>query len=129
MALNGIATSVRNDMCNALVDAIDAGSTDTGGDLLVYTTAFGTLLASLEFSATAFGAAASGIATANSISDDSSADDTGTAAVLRIQDQDNTQVIDGSVGTSGEDLNLSSTSITATDIVSVTSATITMPAS
>lgn len=129
MALNSITTTVRNAMCDALVDAIDTGSTDAGGDLLIYTAAFGTLLASLLFGDPAFGNAATGTATANIITDDSSADDTGTAAVLRIQDQDNTQVIDGSVGTSGQDLNLNTTSITSGDVVSVTSATITMPAS
>lgn len=128
MALT-LATAVRNAAADAVVDLIDAGSTDATGDLGIYTTAFGTLLALPLFANPAFGAAASGVATANAITDDSSADATGTAAVLRIRDRDNTNLIDGSVGTSGEDLNLNTTSITTGDVVSITSATITMPAS
>jgi len=116
-------------MCDALVDAIDTGSTDSGGDLLIYTTAFGTLLAEPQFGDPAFGSAASGVATANAITDDSAANNTGTAAVCRIQDRDNTQVVDGSVGSGSGDLDLNTTSITTNDIVAVTSATITQPAS
>jgi len=53
---------------------------------------------------------------------DSSANATGTATWFRIVKADGTTfVMDGSVGTSGSDLNLSSTSIVATQPVSVTS--------
>lgn len=129
MAINNIATTVRNAMCDAFVDAIDVGTTDASGDLQVRTSGGTTLLAELTFSATAFGAASSGAATANAITDDSSADASGTAAVMRIRNRDNTTVAEGTVGTSGADLNLNTVSITAGDRVSVTSATITMPAS
>lgn len=129
MALNNVATGVRNSQADALVDAIDAGSTDPNGDIQIHTSAFGTLLAELDFANPAFGAAASGVATANAIADDSDADATGAAAVLRIRDRDNGTVVEGTVGTSGEDLNLNTTSITAGDIVSITAATITAPAS
>ena len=129
MALNNISTAARNAIADAFVDQIDVGSTDSGGDLNIYTAAFGTLLAEPQFSATAFGAAAAGVATANAITSDSSANATGTAAVLRIQDQDNATVAEGTVGTSGEDLNLNTTSITSGDTVAITSATLTAPAS
>ena len=70
--------------------------------------------------------ASSGSLTANSITQDSSADATGTATWFRIVKSDGTtHVLDGSVGTSGADLNLTSTSIVATEPVSVTSLVIT----
>lgn len=127
MAINNIATTERDTMCNALVDAIDAGGGN--GLIEIWTAAFGTKLATLTFSATAFGASSGGTATAASITDDSSADATGTAAVLRVTSSTPTTVFEGTVGTSGADLNLNTVSITALDTVSITSMTVTMPAS
>jgi len=130
MAINNIRTTVRNAMCDAYVDDLDTGTTDTGADLQIHTAAFGALLAEMEFSATAFGAAAVGVATANAISDETSAPATGTAALIRLRDQDNATHSEGTAGatSSGEDLEMNTTSITTGDTVSVTSATITMPA-
>lgn len=127
MAINNIATSVRNTMCDAFVDAIDAGA--GAGTLKIYTGSFAALLGTLTFSDPAFGSASNGTATANAISDDTSADNTGTAAVLRISDSSPATVAEGTVGTSGADLNLNTTSITSGDRISCSSATVTMPAS
>lgn len=127
MAINNIATDVRNDIVDAVTAQIDAGA--AGGTLAIYTSAFGTLLATLTFSTTSFGAASSGTATAASITSDSSADATGTAAVFRVADSDTNTVFEGTVGTSGADLNLNTVSITSGDTVSITSMTLTMPAS
>jgi hypothetical protein len=92
------------------------------------TAASGTLLAELRFGATAFGAAAAGVITANAITADSSADNTGTAGYFRVLKSDGTTcVYDGSVGTSGADLNLNTTSIVAAAAVTVTSLTVTLP--
>ena len=78
------------------------------------TAASGTLLAELRFGATAFGAAASGVITANAITEDSSANNTGTAGYYRALESDGTTALwDGTVGTSGADLNLNSTNIQA----------------
>jgi len=85
-------------------------------------------LASLPLSATAFAAASGGVATANAITDDSSADATGTAAWFRIYKSDHTTgVIDGTVGTGTHDLVVNTTSIIATIIVEVTSLTVALP--
>ena len=85
-----------------------------------------TLLAELTCNATFAGAAASGVLTLNSITQDSSANATGTATWFRIVKSDGTtHVMDGDVGTSGSDLNLVTTSIVATQPVSISSATIT----
>ena len=56
---------------------------------------------------------------------DSSANATGTATWFRLVDSTGTCCIDGNVGTSGSDLNLTTTSIVATQPVTVSSATIT----
>jgi hypothetical protein len=88
----------------------------------------GTLLAELQFNATAFGAAAAGVITANAITQDSSADNTGVAGTYRALKSDGTTALwDGTVSTSGADLNLNSTSINAGVAVSVSSLTVTLP--
>lgn len=88
-----------------------------------------TLLAELAMSATAFAAAAGTgtvTKTANTITQDSSADATGTASFFRIYKSDGTTCrVQGSVGTSGADLNLVTTSIVAGQPVAVSSLVIT----
>jgi hypothetical protein len=80
------------------------------------------LLAELTFGSPAFGAAVSGVITANAITKDSSANASGTAAWFRCVASDGTtKLMDGSVGTSGCDLNLNSVAISAGAEVSVTS--------
>lgn len=95
-----------------------------------------TLLATLTFGSTAFGsAAASGSAgskiveaDANSITSDTSADATGTATWFRALESNGTTVIlDGSVGTSGADLNLATVSIIAGGTVEVTGFSLSQP--
>lgn len=81
------------------------------------------LLAELRFSATAAPAAVAGVLTFNAITS-ATAGNTGTATWFRALGSDGTTVVmDGSVDTSGANLNLSSTSIIAADTVSVTSFT------
>lgn len=87
-----------------------------------------TLLAELTCNATFAPSATGGVLTLNSITADGSANATGTATWFRIvQSGGSTFVLDGSVGTSGSDLNLNSTSIVSGGTVSVTSFTITAP--
>ncbi len=89
-----------------------------------------TLLADLTLGGTAFAAAASGVATANAITADSSADNTGTATFFRVLESDLTTVVfQGTVGTSGAELNLSSVSVIAGGPVSVSALTYTQAAS
>lgn len=117
---------------NAMLDAI---TTAAGGSALlrIYDgtrPASGgtatTKLAELTCNATFAPSASGGVLTLNSITQDSSADATGTATWFRIVKSDGTTfVMDGSVGTSGSDLNLVTTSIVATQPVSVTSFVIT----
>jgi hypothetical protein len=87
-----------------------------------------TLLAELRFGNPAFGAAADGVATANAITGEDSALATSTATWFRVLQSNGTTVLwDGTVGTSGADLNLDSTSITTADTVDIDSMTYTQP--
>jgi hypothetical protein len=132
MAINNVSTAARNAACDAIVDQFDAGSSN--GVIQIYTAAFGTLLATLAFSDPAYGAASSGTAQENTITDDSSADDTGTAAVFRISTTNDgstpvATVLEGTVGTSGADINFNSVSFVTGDTVSITDFPFTYPAS
>lgn len=127
MAINNIATALRNTLCDAFVDAIDAAT--AAGYLEIHTAAFAAKLATLTFSTTAFGAATSGAATANAITSDTSCDATGTAAVFRVLDGNATTLFEGTVSTSGADINFDSVAFSAGTTISISSGTITMPAS
>lgn len=109
MTIN-ISTVLRNRACDVLVDTIDDGSTAPNGYLEIRTgvkpnspqnAAVGTLLATLNFSPTAFGDAVSGVATANTISGDTSIDATGTATWFRIYNRDSTALMDGDITLTG----------------------------
>lgn len=144
MANTKIANAEALSACDAVVDALDGG---TGAAVLkIYAgsqpadpdTAVGTqtLLAELTCNDPAFGNAADddpgGKATANSISDDTSANASGTAAWFRAETSSGNAVIDGDVSSTGAgtgDLQLDSTSISSGATVAVTSWTVTMPES
>jgi hypothetical protein len=129
-----LTNAVRTLMCDAAVDSVDAGS--GAGTIEIRTgaqptnaddTDSGTLLATLTFSDPAFGACATGVGTASSITSDSSADATGTAGYFVVKDSTGTKKFTGSIGTSGADMNLVTTSITAGQPVQITSFTFTVP--
>lgn len=122
------STTLRNAMLDqittaaggsALLRIYDGTRPSTGGTAT-------TLLAELTCNATFAASASSGVLTLNSITQDSSANATGTATWFRIVKSDGTTfVLDGNVGTSGSDLNLTTTSIVSGQPVSISSATIT----
>jgi hypothetical protein len=117
------AASLRTARMTAVRDAIDAGSGP--GTLEIGTTAMGTVLAVLTFSDPC-GTVSGDVLTFSAITQDSSADATGTAAEARIKDSTGSVVISGlSVGTSGTNIIMSSTSITSGSPVPLTSATLT----
>jgi hypothetical protein len=129
MAL-GLATALRNSRLNLIRDAIDAGA--GAGFLRIYDGtrpatggAATTLLAELTFSDPSAPAASGGVATYSAINADTSANATGTATWFRCVDSTGAFVTDGSVGTSGQDLNLNTVSITTGVQVSVTSMVLT----
>lgn len=87
-----------------------------------------TVLAQLTCNATFAPAASGATLTLNAITDDSSANATGTATWFRLASSGGNLVMDGSVGAtgSGADLELSTTSIVAGAVVQITAATITV---
>lgn len=81
-----------------------------------------TLLAELVFNATSAPSAVSGVLTFNTITSDSSADNSGTASFFRAFKSDGTTaVMDGTVGTSSANMILPTTTITAGQTVSCSS--------
>lgn len=85
-----------------------------------------TLLAELTCGTPFAAGAASGVLTLGAITQDASANNSGTATWFRIVKSDGTtHVMDGNVGTSGSDLNLTTTTIASGQPVSVTSFVIT----
>jgi len=126
----GLATALRNARLDEIRTLIDAGA--GAGLLRVYDgtrPATGgtatTLLAELTFSDPCAPAASGGTLTFSAITADASANATGTATWCRVVDSTGAFVFDGSVGTSGADYNLNTTSITAGVQVSCTSAVLT----
>lgn len=113
--LDEITTAAGN---AALLRIYDGTRPATGGSAT-------TLLAELTCGTPFAAGASSGVLTLGSITQDASANATGTATWFRIVTSGGTQVIDGNVGTSGSDLNLTTTSIVSGQPVSVTSFTIT----
>jgi hypothetical protein len=122
---------IPNATATASMDAITAlllsGSTNTRARL-VFQTAGGAEVATLDFAVTPFGAATNGVATANTI--DSNTNATGgltTKAILT--DRANVIVATLTVGleTSGADIELDVVQVTATDTVAVTALTLTAP--
>jgi hypothetical protein len=126
----GLDASIRNGMLDQITTRAGASAKlriysgtqpATGGTAT-------TQLAELTCNATFAPAASGGVLTLNAITQDSSADATGTATWFRIVKSDGTTfVLDGTVGTSGADLNLNSTSIVVGGTVSISSFTITAP--
>ena len=125
-----LSTSVRN----ARLDAIES-TIGTSPILKIRTGAqpancaaasTGTVLATITLPSDWVAAASSGSKALSGTWQDSSADATGTAAHFEILDSGgSTCHMRGSVGTSGADLNLDSTSITSGQSVTITSFTIT----
>lgn len=128
----GIADSIRTTRMTDISTAIDAGA--GVGTIKIYDgvrPAKGgtvtTLLATLTFSDPCAASVTAGVLTFDTITDDTSADASGTATWGRIEDSNSTFVIDCSVGgpASGEDVELNSAVIASGATVSITSAAIT----
>jgi hypothetical protein len=124
----------------ALNAGLDLFDTAGPGEIKIYTgsipatcetAASGTLLGTLTFSATAFGAATDdnpgATASAAAITDDSSADATGTAGYFRALESDGTVHLQGDCGTSAADMIMNTTSVTAGLAISITSYVVVLP--
>lgn len=132
-----LSTAARNAAANAIIQLIDAGPAAgtlqlrTGGQpASANDPATGTLLATFTLADPAFGAALLGVATLDAtpvLSTTGVAD--GTAGWFRIADSTGATVGDGVVGTSGQQLNFNTTTISIGVTVEISAGTATMPAS
>ena len=140
MALNPYLTqAVGKAALDSIVDTLDTGG---AGTIKIYTasqaatanTAIGaqTLIATLTFSATAFGAATTAdpsVATAAAITSDASANNTGTVAWARWASGGATTVLDCSAGisTGTFDIEFNTDAFVAGATIAVTALTVTLP--
>jgi len=123
LKLSNAAVNAEADALSVLLDngylRIYDGTQPANADTAISTQ---TLLAELRFNADAAPSAVAGVLTFNAITQDSNANNTGTASWFRALKSDGSTVMfDGSVGTSGSDLNIATTAIVAGAIVGVTS--------
>lgn len=128
-----LSTPARNAACNAIVDLLDAGGgagymqARTGGQPTnVGDSDTGTLLGTLTFSATAFGNSSAGVATANSITSDTSADNSGTAGHLRAKDYAGVCIFDMDAAQGSGTVNFDNAVIVAGGTIAISSMTFTV---
>lgn len=123
MAVN-YNTATKNARLTAVRDQIDAGAGP--GVLQIGTAGMATVLAEITLADPCATVSAGVLTFSGFPRSDTSANASGTAAAARIRDSSGTDVITGlTVGTSGADINLDTTTIAAGQQVQITSATIT----
>ena len=137
MAIMRISMDLRNAQANKIRELMDAGAGPP--TLKIYTAPMPahpadppdgcTLLGTLTFSDPSAPAAEDGVLTFSAITEDASADATGTAAWARIADSNGTAIfdVDVGVGGSGCTIILNTTSIVQGGPIRLTSFTITIP--
>jgi hypothetical protein len=115
-----LATTLRNARADQITSAVG-----NAGLLRIYTAGYASLLSENVMGTPMAPAAAAGVLTLNAISS-ATASATGTAAIARLLTSAGVMKVEGlTVGTSGTDVILDTTSIVSGDTVSITSATIT----
>lgn len=131
-----LTAAAANQMSSALNTYINSGG---AAKLIIYSgtapanasaaLSSNTDLATFSLNSTAF-SSSGGVLTLNGVPLTVAASTSGTATFFRILLNDGTTVVvQGSVGTSGAELNLNTTAITAAVNVTITSGTVTMPTS
>lgn len=124
------ATATRDAVANVEGDLLNSGTIQirtTGQPTNVGDAAGGTLLGTLTFSATAFGAPSTGVVTAASITSDTNADNSGTAGHARLLDSGAAIHSDATCGQGSGDFNFDNNVIVAGGTIAVSSLTLTAP--
>lgn len=130
-----IINETREDMADVLNSKVNEGTATTYPYVKIYTGTVngsrgsaptGTLLATINGSDPMFATATDGTLTLGTMTEDASADDTGTAGCFAMFNRDNALVLDGTVTATGGggDLTLNTTSITSGGPVNITGGTI-----
>lgn len=128
MATLNHSTTIRNLIADTVTAEIDDGGGP--GTLKFFTSNGGSLLATLTFSATAFGVASGGVCIANAITDDANTA-AGTVSWFEVQDSTGAMIFEGDV--TSDDVGtgsilLSSTALGTGDTLSVSTLQYTAPA-
>ncbi len=118
-----LTTATRNALADVIGPLLNSGTAEfqTSGDVEVATCTFG---------ATAFGAATAGVATANAIADDTNATG-GTIEHVKLKNSSGTEILEADATPTGGGGSFEGATlvIAAAETVSITSLTITQPAS
>lgn len=131
MALR-LATATRNAAVDAIGDLLNGGSIQirTGAQPTnVGDAAGGTLLGTLTFAGTAFGAPSTGVVTAAAITSDTSADNSGTAGHARLLDSGAAIHSDATCGQGSGDFDFDNNVIVAGGTIAISALTLTQPIS
>ena len=124
------STATRNSVVDAEGDLLNSGTIQirTGAQpTAVDDAAQGTLLGTLGFSATAFGAPSTGVVSAGSISSDTNADASGTAGHARLLTSGAAIHSDATCGQGSGDFNFDNNVIVAGGTISISSLSLTAP--
>lgn len=125
-----ISNPARQAACDAIVNLMDAGTGATVSDCVIQTTASATLV-SIPLGTVAFGnASTAGVASMTESSPTGVATGAGAAGRFVLQDQGNTEIANGNVGTTGTSFTMAitNTTIAVDDVVQLTAMTVTVPA-
>jgi len=115
---------LQNILANQITTEMDTGAgtsnmkLETSGDVEV---------ATINFQNPSFGAASAGVITLLGVPLEDSSATGGTVAQFSLYDRDGTKQLEGVVSVSGDDLDLTSLSVGATDTVELTSFSLTVP--
>lgn len=132
-----MAVRLSASLANTLADAVDT-ALGNAGTVKIYTgtqpvtadtAASGTLLATFTLGSPGFDSAASGTIDLLDVPLTVAAVATGTAGWFRMATSGGSTILDGSVGTSGNQINLNTTAVTSGVNVTITSGSITFPTS
>jgi len=125
-----LSSAARSAMCDAFVDLIDVGSTNSAGQIIIQTVAGAADLATIALNNPACGAASSGVATLDVDPEikDASATGGSVAAQWVLQNRNEVTILTGNVGLvgSGKDMELESLTIPAGTEIVIESGSFTM---
>lgn len=132
-----IPTALQNSACSVFTQAVDEGTDEDSGRILIYTAprpadantavTTQTLLASIPLANPAFDSPVNGVAAVNGTPIESVWLASGTAVWARVVDRDGNTCFDGSVGTAGADFIISSTTAVEEATVKLTGGSLTFP--
>lgn len=130
-----LPTATRDAKVNAAVDRVDVGTTNATGKCRIYSgtkpapndAPTGTLLAEVDLANPAFGGSSAGVATLLGVPLEVNGAASGVAGWFRIVNRDVASVFDGTVGTSGADMIVNTTTVTSGVPFRITGGTYTQP--